>query len=99
MYNDMHMYTLAEGVLQSMFKYTTRKYTWIERKFSWLGLPNDILSITQYNLGNLDGAIENCQLALKHEPNDIGLLQRLNAFLGIKIEKLGKEMANSQTKN
>ena len=99
MYNDMHMYTLAEGVLQSMFKYTTRKYTWIERKFSWLGLPNDILSITQYNLGNLDGAIENCQLALKHEPNDINLLQRLNAFLGVKIEKLGKEMANSQKKN
>ena len=97
LYNNMHMYTLAEACLKAAMEYSTRKYTWVERKDSWIALYNDLISISQFNLGKYDEAINNCSEALKHDPNNLELLKRLNFFLATKIKKLDKEGADTPT--
>jgi len=98
MYSQMKMFTLAEAMITTMLKYTTRKYNWVERKYSWFALHNDLLSTIYYNLGQLDLAIANCQEALKQDPNNVELLQRLNAFLNVKINNLSKKGADQPEK-
>ena len=99
LYNDMHMYTLAEACIGAALKYSTRKYTWVERKDSWLGLSNNLLSISQIGLRQYDQAIQNCSEALKHDPNSPELLKRMNMLLNIKLQEIDKkEVAEAHDK-
>ena len=99
LYNNMHMYTLAEACIGAALKYSTRKYTWVERKDSWLGLSNNLLSISQIGLRQYDQAIQNCSEALKHDPNSPELLKRMNMLLNIKLQEIDKkEVAEAHDK-
>ena len=91
LYNNMHIYTLAEACISAALKYSTRKYTWVERKDSWLGLSNSLLSISQIGLRQYDQAIQNCSEALKHDPNSPELLKRMNMLLNIKLQEIDKK--------
>lgn len=91
LYNNMHMYTLAEACIGAALKYSTRKYTWVERKDSWLGLSNNLLSVSQIGLRQYDQAIQNCSEALKHDPNSPELLKRMNMLLNIKLQEIDKK--------
>lgn len=90
-YNDMGMYTLAEACVRAALEYGIRKYDWIERAGTWISLPNDILGISQFNLGKIDEAIENTQICLNHDPDNVRILKNYNLFLLNKIQKLQKE--------
>lgn len=99
LYNNMHMYTLAEACVNAALKYSTRKYTWVERKDGWLGLSNNLLSISQIGLRQYDQAIQNCSEALKHDPNSPELLKRMNMLLNIKLQEIDKkEVAEAHDK-
>lgn len=95
MYNTMKMYTLAESCVKAALEYGTHKYDWVEKANTWLGWPNDVLSVAQFYLGKVDEAIENSNLALKHAPDDVRLLKNANVFLQKKIE-LNNEKLNKK---
>ena len=69
-YNSMGLYVLGEAVMKAMEEYTTRKYTWVERADSWVSAANDILAVSQFNLGKYEEALENGKIAYQHHPND-----------------------------
>lgn len=88
MYNIMTMYTLAESCIKAGFEYGKQKYDWVERGNTWLGWGYDLLSVAQFNLGKVDEAIENGEIALQHEPNDNRLLKNQNLYYKAKIKQL-----------
>lgn len=87
-YNEMKMPTLAEACVNQALKYGTRKNTWVERANTWVELPDDILSITYYQLNDYDKAIQHVIEALKHKPNDPRLLKNYTVYLEAKLEEL-----------
>ena len=87
MYNAMKMYTLGKAITEAGFRYSTRKYSWIERANTWLGWGYDILSVSCYYLNELDDAIKNIEEALKHEPDNSRLLKNYNVYLKAKLNK------------
>lgn len=86
LYNEMRMYTLAEACVLTADKYCTRKYNWVERANTWTYLADDILSLTYFNLGDLDKAIYHAREAIKYLPNDLRLVKNLNVFLSKKLD-------------
>lgn len=86
MYNTMKMYTLGEACVKAGLEYGTQKYNWVERAGSWTSMSNDILSVSQFYLGKIDEAIENGNIALKHDPENVRLLKNANAYLAKKLE-------------
>lgn len=93
MYNTMHMYSLAESCVKAALEYSYQKFNWVEKANSWIAWPNDVLSVSQFYLGKIDEAIENGNIALKHEPNNVRILKNVNAFMQKKIE-LNNEKLN-----
>ena len=93
-YNLMKMYTLAEACVKAGFEYGKQKYDWVERGNTWLGWGYDLLSVASYNLGKVDEAIKNGEIALQHEPKDTRLLTNQNVFLKTKLKEF--ENDNSQ---
>ena len=90
MYNEMHMYTLAEACILAANKYCTRKYTWVERANTWTFSGDDILSLTYFHLGFIDKAIYHAKKAVEYSPNDIRLVKNLNIFLSKKLDEYEK---------
>ena len=94
MYNLMKMYTLAEACCLAGFQYGVQKYDWVERGNTWLGWGYDLLAVAQYNLGKVDAAVKNGEVALAHEPNDTRLLKNQNLYYKAKL----KEFENDNSK-
>lgn len=89
-YNDMKMYTLAEAMVKAALEHSVRQFDWIEQADAWVTRGDDILSISYYNLGKLDEAIEHIEECLKHHPNDVRLLKNYNTFLKEKLSKISQ---------
>ena len=94
-YNLKKLYTLAEACVKAGFEYGFQKYDWVERGNTWLGWGYDLLSVAQYNIGKVEDAIKNGEIALQHEPKDVRLLQNQNIFLKAKIQGLEKDSSDS----
>lgn len=94
MYNLMKMYTLAEACCLAGFQYGVQKYDWVERGNTWLGWGYDLLAVSQFNLGKVDAAVKNGEVALAHEPNDTRLLKNQNLYYKAKL----KEFENDNSK-
>lgn len=91
-YNEMKMPTLAEACVEQCLKYTTRKHTWVERANTWLGLPDDILSVAAYQLDRYEDAINYVQAALKHSPEDTRLLKNYSFFMQARLREVTKKL-------
>lgn len=87
-FNEMHMYTLAESMVNAAIKYSVRHYDWTEQADSWISKPDDILSIAYYNMGKYDEAIQAVENCLKHHPDDMRLIKNYNVFLKAKLRSV-----------
>lgn len=87
-YNDMHMFTLAEGCIECARKYGIQHNDWLENAYTYHGWLEDVASVTEFNLHNIDEAIKNIKIALSHNPDDVRLLRNLNGFYEQKIDDL-----------
>lgn len=87
-YNSMKLPKLAIGAVEQALAVCTRKYDWVEGKNSWLGRPEDILSVSYSLLEDFDRSIEYGREALRHDPNDVRLLKNMNYYLSKQLEKL-----------
>lgn len=94
-YNLMKMFTLAEACCNAGFEYGKQKYDWVERGNTWLGWGYDLLSVAQFNVGKIDEAIKNGEIALQHEPKDVRLLTNQNIYLKTKLQSFEKDSDNS----
>jgi tetratricopeptide (TPR) repeat protein len=94
MYNIMGMFTLAESCVKAALEYGTHKYDWVEKANTWLGWSNDVLSVSEFNLGKIDEAMKNLEIALSHEPNDARLLKNYNACLKEKLKENEEKLNN-----
>lgn len=87
-YNAMGLYAAAEAMTLAGLKYSTRKYTWIERRDNWIAKADDILAVSYYHLGNLDEAIKHAAIAAEHNPNDLRIIKNYNQMLADKLKQL-----------
>lgn len=97
-YNLMKMPSLAEACAKAGFEYGVLKYDWVERGNTWLGWGYDLLSVAQYNLGKIDEAIKNGEIALQHEPNDARLLKNQNVYYKTKLQEFEKDNSENSLK-
>ena len=97
-YNLIKMYTLAEAMCKAGFEYGVQKYDWVERGNTWLGWGNDLISVAQYNLGKIDEAIKNGEIALQHEPKDVRILTNQNIYLKTKLQEFEKDNSKNSLK-
>ena len=97
-YNLMKMYSLAEAMVKAGFEYGIQKYDWVEHGNTWLGWGYDLLSVAQYNLGKIDEAIKNGEIALQHEPNDARLLKNQNVYYKTKLQEFEKDNSENSLK-
>lgn len=67
---------------------TTNEKSYINEIFSWDETINDLLSISYFNLNDVDKAIENAKLALKINPHNERIKQNLEIFEKANKEKL-----------
>lgn len=95
-YNLKKLYTLAECTCLAGFEYGVQKYDWVERGNTWLGWGYDLLSVAQFNLGKIDAAIKNGEIALSHEPNDARLLKNQNLYYKTKLQEFEKDNSEKE---
>lgn len=87
LYNHYGMYQAAKGMVLDGIKLSERKYDWVETKDSWINKAEDILSISDFYLGNIDDALTEVQEALKHDPDNVRMLKNYNYFLQTKVSE------------
>jgi len=80
-YNELGQYALAKAIMQTALQICKHHYDWVERRDNWIAKAEDILSVSEFYLGNYDEAIRLAQIAVKHSPNDIRLLKNYICFL------------------
>ena len=83
-YNELGLYALARGVMDVALKVTVRHYDWVERKDNWIAKADDIISVSEFYLGNIDEAIRRGKIALEHSPNDLRILKNYVCYLEAK---------------
>lgn len=86
-YNIMGLYTLSEAHCKTALEYCYQHYSWVERKETYLGWLEDVLSVAQYHLGKLEEARINIEAALTHNPNNVRILQNYTFVLKDLLDK------------
>ena len=87
MYNFMGMFTLAYGCLEAGAKFAKRHFDWVELAPTWNGWFSDVRSVTREHLNDVQGALEDVNAALSHDPDNAHLLKNKTVIL----ERLLKE--------
>lgn len=91
LYNQIGLYGIAKGMVEDGLRNSVQHYDWVERRDNWIAKADDILSVSEFYLGNYDEAIKHAQIAVKHNPNDIRILRNYIAFLEAKYILNNKE--------
>ena len=86
-FNTLKMYTLALAMVETGIKFSTRKYSWVERAGIWEYASDSILSVTYWGLKDYDKAIIHSQRVLKYLPTDPIQLRNYASFLECALKK------------
>lgn len=87
-YNQMKMYTLAEGCVRAAKEYGYRHYSWVERASTYLTWLPDVASVTQFYLGKFKEAVDSIADARVHDPEDVRLIKNQNLYLQTYIKEV-----------
>ena len=81
LYNHLGLFGIGKGMVEEGLRNSVQHYDWVERRDNWIAKADDILSVSEFYLGNYDEAIKHAQIAVKHNPNDIRILRNYICFL------------------
>jgi len=85
-YNQRGMYAMAKAIVELGIKESYQHFDWVERKDNWLYKAYDILSVSEYYLGDLDKAVAYGSVSARHNPNDLRILKNYIVFLEDKLK-------------
>jgi tetratricopeptide (TPR) repeat protein len=74
---ERHMWAECYGAALSALAIKNRELVYTVDPEVWGSKPHDYASIAAWNLGMMDAAIEQCELAIQHAPNDERLQENL----------------------
>lgn len=74
-YQELGYHHIAIGIVKEALKKSTRHFTWLERDISWREQPYDILSISEYYVGDYKNSYINAIRALDYNASDLRLLE------------------------
>lgn len=85
-FNAQGFCSMAIGAVEEGDKQGSQHFDWVEDGNTYTERRDDILSMSYYGLGDIDKAIDHCDKALTHVPDDVRLLKNNVAFLKYKIQ-------------
>ena len=91
-YQDLNLHNIAIGIVKEALNKSVRHYTWLERDTSWREQPYDILSISEFYIGDYKNSYIDAIMALDYNQTDNRLLE--NARL-VKEALIANEIHNS----
>ena len=94
-FNTLKMYTLALAMVETALKFSTRKYSWVERAGIWEYASDSILSVTYWGLKDYDKAIIHSQKVLKYLPTDPIQLRNYASFLECALKKTQNKLKDN----
>lgn len=87
-YNEVGLFKSAIGFVEDALRLSQRHFNWLERDDSWREKPDDILSVSYYNLGDLKKADEYVTKAFKLNRYDERIHYNYNLIHNERIKQI-----------